>query len=421
MLNTAALSFSVAVVLSITIPAYGNSIPIRRRSSLTRSDGVFDHDKAILGTVKTINKHRQNLLNLKKNHGVGVFNDGTEIKAPAMVPKEVEARMVRRQSEGLTDEDNEVEWAGTITVGTPPQTFLIDFDTGSSDLWVPSASCTSTACSNKTQYDSSSSSTSEKMSGSFSIQYGDQSTVSGPVCTDTVSAAGIQAPNQYFSPVTTMSSDFGSDPCDGILGLGFPPISQLRQPPFFYTAYAAGGLAENLFSFYLADNGSELCLGCTNSNLYTGDIEFYPVNASTGFWQAGDARAKVSGSAIGRNLKTIIDSGTTLMYGPPAVVKKMYAAVKGSKIFDANNGFYSFPCSSPPEFAFNWGGRDWEIPAANVNLGLTAEGSEDCVGALVGADLGLGPNVCLLGDAFMAGVYSVFDVGGEAIGFAQLE
>ncbi|KAF7366914.1 Acid protease [Mycena sanguinolenta] len=397
----------------------GTAIPMGKRTSLTREDGVFDHDKAIASTILTANKHRANLINLQKNKGASAFHQGAEIKPLRKIPIDVEARMqqraVKRQAEALTDEDDDEEWAGTISIGTPAQKFVIDFDTGSSDLWVPSSSCTSSTCSSKSKFKSSSSSTFKKQSGTFSIQYGDGSTVSGPIASDTVTVAGVTANNQAFSPVTTLMT----------LRMAFsewlfPAISNLNSSPFFVNADSQGAVDANQFAFYLASSGSELFLGGTDQNLFTGDIEFNSVDSSGGFWQVTGGGAKVGSSSVLSGIETIIDSGTTLAYGPPDDVKEIFAKVSGSKLFDSTNGFYSFPCDTPPSISFNWGGQDWAISADNINLGQTENGSEDCVAALAAQDLGLGDNVFLLGDTFMKNVYTVFDFDQEAVGFAQL-
>jgi len=412
--------FSVALaVLAAATPveqeAKGIIIPLAKRSSLTRADGTFNHEKAILQTVATKNKHRQNLLNLERNQGLHAFNKGATNKSVAILPETFR----RRQSEPLTDENQE-DWTGTIGIGTPEQNFLIDFDTGSSDLWVPSSSCSSSVCSSKTQYTSSASSTSAQQSGTFSIQYGDGSTVSGPVYTDTVTVAGVKVTGQTFSAVTTLSDSFSNDPIDGILGLGLSGLSNLNADPFFVSAFKQGAVSQNEFSFKLASSGSSLFLGGADSSAFTGTSEFHALSSNNGFWQIGGASAFVGSTSAVSGFDTIIDSGTTIMYGPPSAVQSLYAKVPGATLFDSSNGFYSFPCSSVPSISFSWGGKNWAISAANFNLGSTQDGSSNCVGALAAQDLGFGDNVWLLGDSFMKNVYSTFSLDKNAVGFAAL-
>ncbi|EJF55819.1 acid protease [Dichomitus squalens LYAD-421 SS1] len=406
----------LTVALALMAPASpvttktGIRIPFEKRSSLTNADGTFNHDKAI------IESHRANLINLEKNVGTHVFKEGAEIKPLAVLPD----HLAKRQSESLTDEDNDEEWAGKISIGTPAQKFLIDFDTGSSDLWIPSSSCTSSTCKSKNRYKASSSSSSKKKSGSFSIQYGDGSTVSGPVYTDTVSVAGVKVKSQTFSPVTTLSSSFSSDPIDGILGLAYPAISNLNADPFFNTAIDQGVVSEGVFGFKLASSGSELYLGGTNDELYSGSLEYHDVDTSTGFWQLTGAKTYVNGESVVTGIETIIDTGTTILYGPPSAVKKVYAAVDGSGVYDSSQGYYYYPCDSPPTIAFSWGGKKWAISSDNLSLGETESGSGKCVGALAGQDLGLGSNVWLLGDSFIKNVYTAFSFDDDAVGFAKL-
>jgi cathepsin D len=141
----AVLASASPVTLPTKKSTSGIAIPLKKRTSLTTFEGVFDHDAAIAQLITVKNKHRQNLINLEKNKGKAAFKEvcshrpslfsadwfcfqGMEIKPLATLPSAVEARMEKRQSESLTDEDQDTEWAGKITIGTPAQSFLIDFD-----------------------------------------------------------------------------------------------------------------------------------------------------------------------------------------------------------------------------------------------------------------------------------------------------
>ncbi|GBE79639.1 acid protease [Sparassis latifolia] len=415
------IAFTTLALLASATPVergLGVRIPLEKRASLTTDDGVFDLERAIQQSTRTHNKHRQNLINVHNNIGLENFNEGAKIMPLAEYhsPSGIE----KRQKEPLTDESNDLDWAGPVSIGTPAQTFTIDFDTGSSDLWVPSSNCTSSVCSSKHKYTSSKSSTSSKKTGTFSIQYGDGSTVSGPVFTETVNVAGIKSTGQYFSPVTTLSSSFANDPIDGILGLAYPALSNLGHTPFFNNAKSQGSVSTGIFGFKLAKTGSELYLGGTDTSLYTGAPEYHAVNGSA-FWQLTNAKTVVNGKIVNSGFQTIIDSGTTIMYGPPSAVQAFYASVPGASLNNAQYGYYQYPCASPPTVAFNWGGKNFTVSSANFNLGKVSSTSTYCIGALAGQNLGLGTNVWLLGDSYMKNVYSAFSFDNNSVGFATLK
>ncbi|KAI0930017.1 hypothetical protein AcV5_006827 [Taiwanofungus camphoratus] len=414
------ISLALAISGSPTSTYNGIRIPVHKRNSLTKADGSFDHEQAIIQTVKTANKHRQNLINLERNVGRQAFPEGADILPLLGLPSTITITLNKRQNEPLIDEQEDLEWVGPITVGAPSQDFIIDFDTGSSDLWVPSAHCNSSVCYRKHTYCPEISYTSQQKSGVFSIQYGDQSTVSGPIYTDTVSVAGVTVTNQYLAAVTNLSSQFATDPADGLLGLAYPAISNLNQTPYFLNAYAQGAVLQDVFSFKLASSGSELYLGGANSGLYIGSIETHPLSSNSGFWQIGHTTALVDGRPAVSRFETIIDSGTTIMYAPPPAALQFYANVPGAFLWDSTNGFWAFPCAWTPSVAFNWGGQDWAVSAENFNLGPVTNDSSLCVGALAGKDVGFGPHTWVLGDSFMKNVYTVFSFADNTVGFAQL-
>ena len=98
----------------------------------------------------------------------------------------------------------DAQYYGEIGIGTPPQPFGVVFDTGSSNLWVPSKECRlSPACYLHKYFDSDKSSSYVTDGRKFNITYG-SGAVSGYIGEDTVTVASTQAKAAKFGQVTSL-------------------------------------------------------------------------------------------------------------------------------------------------------------------------------------------------------------------------
>ncbi|PMD67299.1 Asp-domain-containing protein [Hyaloscypha bicolor E] len=314
------------------------------------------------------------------------------------------------------------QYFSEITIGTPPQSFKVVLDTGSSNLWVPSSECGSIACYLHTKYDSSSSSTYKKNGTSFEIRYGSGS-LSGFVSEDVMTIGDLKIKDQIFAEATEepgLAFAFGR--FDGILGLGFDTISVNKIPPPFYNMIEQGLLDEPVFAFYLGDtnNGegdeSEATFGGINKDHYTGKMTNIPLRRKA-YWEVDlDAITFGDNTAELENTGVILDTGTSLIALPSTLAELLNKEIGAKKSY---NGQYTVECEkrdSLPDMSFTLSGYNFSITPYDYILEV--QGS--CISSFMGMDFPepVGP-LAILGDAFLRKWYSVYDLGKGTVGLAQ--
>nr|QSX72298.1 cathepsin D [Halisarca dujardinii] len=316
----------------------------------------------------------------------------------------------------------DAQYYGNITIGTPGQRFQVLFDTGSSNLWVPSKHCSllDIACRTHHKYDSSKSSTYVKNGTKFAIQYG-TGKLSGFLSTDTVTVANMAVKGQTFGEAVKQPGiTFIAAKFDGILGMGWPAISADHVTPMFQNMIAESLVDKAMFSFYLdrtegAKVGGELLLGGTDPAHYTGNFTFAPLTHAT-YWQFKMDGINIGGknsSYCSGGCEAIADTGTSLLVGPADEVTKLNTDLGFKKTLT----LWTIDCSkvsSLPDVAFVISG----VPLTLTGKEYVLSEAGQCISGFTGLALPASLQ-WILGDVFIGPFYTAFDVGNMRLGFSR--
>ncbi|KAF9974868.1 hypothetical protein BGZ73_001643 [Actinomortierella ambigua] len=360
----------------------------------------------------------------------------------------------------LADYDFDREYYGTVMIGEPPQSFKIDFDTGSSQFIISTKDCTE--CSGTSHYEPSASKTFRPSGEPWHITYGDMSHAEGRLGHDDVTIDDINVKNQQLAMVYSESAGF-DDTIDGIMGLAFGALSSsiASTRTVFENMMDQHLVEKGIFSFYLGkaslQGGGEVIFGDLDmSRVEPGhDITYTPVTKAK-YWQidirgvyvndhrvpyhsglsdppslykrkrkaghrgsSGDTAnsGKKDEESDGEPIPGIMDTGTTLMVVPSKLARGIHHRIKGAQEYSRS---WTVPCNLAelePEgkVEFDIEGKRFKIPYSDI-----VREEADMTGMCFSGIQMSAASFMIIGDVFIKNNYIVFDMEKQRVGVAPL-
>ncbi|KAH9867466.1 hypothetical protein IAQ61_008060 [Plenodomus lingam] len=326
----------------------------------------------------------------------------------------------------------ETLYYANASLGTPAQNFRFHIDTGSSDLWVNSATsqlCQSggNQCGESGTYRANDSSTYEYVNSVFNISYMDGSGAAGDYAKDAFRFGGITIEDLQFGIGYTSSST------EGVLGIGYTAnevaVGRAGLDPYPNLPQKLvddNTINSNAYSLWLNDldaSTGSILFGGVDSDKYVGDLATLPIIPEEGEYAefiialTGMGRNGQNGSIFANdNVPVLLDSGSSLMYLPNNVVRSLYQTFDAQ--FDAQQGAAFVSCdlaNQQGSLDFVFSGITISVPINElVIVASVSRGQEICI-------LGIGPagnSVSVLGDTFLRSAYVVYDLANNEISIA---
>jgi hypothetical protein len=321
-------------------------------------------------------------------------------KAPIVIP--------------LTNSYNS-QYYGAISLGTPAQSFNVQFSTATVVSWVPSADCQSNFCIFHNKFNRETSSTSEAYSMPFveinSIHGGRH--VEGFIASDALTLNSASANKFVFGLAQNVVGYLMNQVFDGTVGLGLNVEFIENKPTLVEAMQQAGYIDHSVFSIYYTNDkpGSVLIIGGLNQSLFKGSLTTHTVMEGTTYWQLPVTSLLIGNHSV-RNLSftAVIDSSQTGLVFPTV----LYTALSILTRVTPN-------CSNwadLPSLTFVVEGVNYVIPPINYVLVAQSGGSKACNTAIYHDNSLDALNNVLLGDAFFKTYFSYFDISNRQVSFA---
>ncbi|XP_065793139.1 pregnancy-associated glycoprotein 1-like [Muntiacus reevesi] len=318
----------------------------------------------------------------------------------------------------------DLSFLGNITIGTPSEEFQVIFDTGSSDLWVPSIFCNSPTCYTRNAFKYYESSTFRDMNTPISIIYG-TGIMKGFLAYDSIWIMWKQKIGDLFSTdqpygLSLELNKFDNTPSDGFLSLDYPYMSIRGAIPIFDNLKNQGAVSEPVFAFSQVNlctgKGSVEMFGGVDKGCYQGELNWIPLTQA-GDWCVNMDRISMKRKVIACSCgcHAIVDTGTSLILGPTMLVnniqKLIGATPRGSK-----HCVSCFAVNTLPFLIFTINGIKYSGPARAYIL---KDSRGNCFSTFQGGtEEDNNSKTWILGNVFLWLHFSVYDQGNDRIGLA---
>ncbi|XP_055299812.1 pepsin A-like [Sitodiplosis mosellana] len=253
--------------------------------------------------------------------------------------------------------DRNLQYGINITVGTPPQPFILHLDTGSADVWVPSVNgdCPY-LCKAVNKYDSSKSSTYKEIPGkTFTLGY-ETGGLSGSVAEETISFAGLEIKNQVIGIGENQDTDLNSYPLDGIIGFPWSGATSQTDPKstILGNLHKNGHIKKRFACLKLhqvnEQPGGELLLGGCDveaehwGRVYGNGYWEIPIDKVEAFGTDGNSLDSICGPGSSvPDCRATFDTGAAVIGGPSYLIDPIASKLGASK-YDENINDYIVDC-----------------------------------------------------------------------------